>query len=110
MMPVICLYYSDTLLSSMIFTMKLNETPTSTILRTNTSHGQLPFLIVHRRYVNSHLDEQPNPNTHAIFVGQFVTRWIDEELPRSSNAKCLILIGPTNTGRTLFMRVWFLFD
>ncbi|CAF2260350.1 unnamed protein product [Rotaria magnacalcarata] len=35
---------------------------------------------------------------------QFVDRWIQEELPRQSQAKCLILIGPANTGTTSFAK------
>ncbi|CAF1273031.1 unnamed protein product [Rotaria magnacalcarata] len=35
---------------------------------------------------------------------QFVDRWIQEELPRQSQAKCLILIGPASTGKTSFAK------
>ncbi|CAF1301848.1 unnamed protein product, partial [Rotaria sordida] len=31
-----------------------------------------------------------------------VNRWIKEEFNRSSRAKCLIIIGPTGTGKTSF--------
>ncbi len=31
-------------------------------------------------------------------------RWIQEEFNRTSRAKCLILIGPTGTGKTTFAK------
>lgn len=33
-----------------------------------------------------------------------MNRWLAEEFPRKSRAKCLILIGPTGTGKTSFAK------
>lgn len=106
MILVVCLSNPDTLLHSITFTTKLQETPTSTMLQTKNTHDQLPFLIVHRLYVCRHIAKQKQ-NRYLIFIGRFVTRWIEEELPREMNTKCLILIGPTDTGRQLFILICF---
>ena len=34
-------------------------------------------------------------------LGKFVNRWIEEELPRKTHAKCLILIGRPNSGKCI---------
>ncbi|CAF1474535.1 unnamed protein product [Adineta steineri] len=37
-------------------------------------------------------------------LGEFVNQWIEKELSNKIAAKCLILIGPANTGKTTFAR------
>ena len=37
-----------------------------------------------------------------VFVGEAVHRWIRHHFSRANRAKCLIIIGPTGTGKTSF--------
>jgi energy-coupling factor transporter ATP-binding protein EcfA2 len=39
-----------------------------------------------------------------FIIGKVVDRWIKEEFYCTSRAKCLILIGPTGTGKTTFAK------
>ncbi|CAF3092272.1 unnamed protein product [Rotaria sp. Silwood2] len=40
----------------------------------------------------------------TIRYGRVVNRWVKHELRRTSGAKCLILIGPSGTGKTSFAK------
>ncbi len=37
-------------------------------------------------------------------LGKVVDRWLSEEFPQTSRAKCWILIGPSGTGKTSFAK------
>lgn len=40
----------------------------------------------------------------SLSIGDAVTRWLKHHLNRPSRAKCLVLIGPTATGKTTFAK------
>jgi hypothetical protein len=65
-----------------------------------TTNGQLLFLIAHLLYVCSQANgERQHSYPTLASSGEFVNRWIEEELPRPTQAKCLILIGRQNSGK-----------
>ncbi|CAF1440965.1 unnamed protein product [Adineta steineri] len=43
-------------------------------------------------------------HSQDIILGQFINQWIEKELSNKLKTKCLILIGPANTGKTTFAR------
>lgn len=52
-----------------------------------------------RMYPFKRMEKNPSYCYTNPSVEQFVNRWIEEALPRGKLAKCLILIGPTDTGK-----------
>jgi hypothetical protein len=67
--------------------------------------GPMPFLIVLHNFVCHLLLILNQIKKKQIFfcsLGEAISRWIRHHFSRTKRAKCLILIGPTGTGKTSF--------
>lgn len=84
----------------------LNNVRIRNILRFENLSGHDHFPTVHHIYVclfalNS-FNECSSPMSQLNYLGEAVTYWIENQFPRTSRAQCLIIIGPTGTGKTSF--------
>lgn len=76
------------------------------------SFGHIHFRIVRRNFVRPcYLAYDPTLRIEFMFLfcsirssrlDEAVTYWIQNQFPRTSRARCLVLIGPTGTGKTSF--------
>ena len=85
---------------------KLNNANIHDVLRFENLSGQNHSPTVHHVCVSlfalSYLQRPIFPTSRLEYSGEAVTYWIENQFPRTSRAQCLIIIGPTGTGKTSF--------
>lgn len=64
--------------------------------------GHIHFQIVHQNLVRYYSRWWLSIFSYIILLDEFIDQWIDHHFSRAKRAKCLILIGPTRTGKTSF--------
>ena len=70
---------------------------------TRNMFGPSRFLTVHLNFVSHYTIEFFNLVSHNNDdLGEAIERWIQHHFFRAKRAKCLIIIGPTGTGKTAF--------